>query len=47
MLAGYYDPADAGAGRNYFLVLGVASIVLAGIMAALSTWIRKNLMGVR
>ncbi|WP_407335171.1 peptide MFS transporter [Dietzia kunjamensis] len=47
VLAGYYDPTDDGAERNYFLVLGVASIVLAGIMAALSPWIRKNMMGVR
>lgn len=47
VLAGYYDPNDAGAERSYFLTLGIASIVLAGIVAALSPWIRKNMMGVR
>lgn len=47
VLAGFYDPDDAGAERNYFLVLGVASIVLAAVIAALAPWIRKNMMGVR
>ena len=47
VLAGYYDPTDAGAERSYFLVLGIASIAVAVIMAALSPWIRKNMVGIR
>ncbi|MBB0968783.1 peptide MFS transporter [Dietzia aerolata] len=47
VLAGYYDPTDAGAERMYFLVLGIASIAVAVVIALLSPWIRKNMMGVR
>lgn len=47
VLAGYYDPTDAGAERSYFLILGIASIVVAAVVAALAPWIRKNMMGVR
>ena len=47
VLAGYYDPNDAGAERTYFLVLGVASIVMAVVMVALTPWIRRRMMGVR
>lgn len=47
VLAGYYDPSDAGAERTYFLVLGIASIAVAVVIALLSPWIRKNMVGVR
>ena len=47
VLAGYYDPSDAGAERTYFLVLGIASIAVAVVLALLSPWIRKNMVGVR
>ena len=47
VLAGYYNPEDAGAERSYFLTLGIASIVVAVAIALLSPWIRKNMMGVR
>ena len=47
VLAGYYNPDDAGAERSYFLSLGLASIVVAAAIAALSPWIKKNMMGVR
>ena len=47
VLAGYYNPDDAGAERSYFLVLGVASIAVAVIMALLAPWIKKKMLGVR
>lgn len=47
VLAGYYNPDDAGAERSYFLILGIASIVVAGVIAALAPWVKKNMMGVR
>mgnify|MGYP002724273174 CR=1 FL=1 len=47
VLAAYYDPTDAGAERTYFLFLGIASIVVAIVIAGLSPWIRRNMMGVR
>lgn len=47
VLASYYDPSDAGAERTYFLVLGIASIAVAVVIALLSPWIRKNMVGVR
>lgn len=47
VLAGYYNPDDAGAERSYFLTLGITSIVVAVVIALLSPWIRKNMMGVR
>ena len=47
VLAGYYNPNDAGAERTYFLTLGIASIVVAVALALLAPWIKKNMMGVR
>ena len=47
VLAGYYDPTDASAERSYFLFLGIASIIVAIVIALLSPWIKKNMMGVR
>ena len=43
-LAGFYDPGDE---RPYFLFLGVASIVVGVVMAALNGWITKRMAGVR
>ena len=47
VLARYYDPADADAERAYFLILGVASIGVAAVVAALTPWIKKNMLGIR
>lgn len=47
VLAGYYDPSDASAERTYFLVLGLASIFVAAVIAGLSPWIKKKMVGVR
>lgn len=47
VLAGYYDPTDPAAERSYFLVLGVASIAVAVVIALLSPWIKKKMLGVR
>lgn len=47
VLAGYYNPEDAGAERSYFLTLGIASIAVAVIMALLAPWITRRMQGVR
>ena len=47
VLAGYYDPDDAGAERTYFLALGIGALAVAVVMAALTPWIKKKMLGVR
>ena len=43
-LAGFYDPSVEGA---YFSTLGIAALVLGGILFALSPWIKRAMRGVR
>jgi proton-dependent oligopeptide transporter, POT family len=43
-LADFYDPSVEGA---YFSTLGIAALVLAGILVALAPWVRRAMRGVR
>lgn len=46
-LAGFYHPEDAAAETQFFLYLGVASIVVGVILIFLKKWIGKKLIDVR
>ncbi|MEJ5920305.1 peptide MFS transporter [Corynebacterium sp. H78] len=46
-LAGYYHPEDAAAETNFFLVLGIASIVLGILLVVMRKWIIRKFEGVR
>ncbi len=43
-LAGFYDPSVEG---TYFATLGIAALVLGGILVALAPWVRRAMRGVR
>ncbi|MDY6143500.1 MAG: peptide MFS transporter [Arcanobacterium sp.] len=47
MLAGFYDPNDAAAENTFFIVLGVASILLGIVLFVLKKWILKKFVDVR
>lgn len=46
-LATYYNPEDAAAETNFFLILGIASIILGAILLLVRKWIVKKFINVR
>ncbi|WP_179797390.1 oligopeptide:H+ symporter [Actinomycetospora corticicola] len=43
-MAGFYDPSTEG---TYFSVIGIAALVLGGVLLALAPWVRRAMRGVR
>jgi POT family proton-dependent oligopeptide transporter len=43
-LAAFYDPSVEG---TYFATLGIAALVLGGVLVALAPWVRRAMRGVR
>ncbi|GLZ53846.1 oligopeptide:H+ symporter [Actinomycetospora sp. NBRC 106378] len=43
-MAGFYDPSTEG---TYFSVIGIAALVLGGVLLALAPWVKRAMRGVR